>query len=64
MCDCAKKIILEHIGGQPEPIKVKLVKGQKDSYGWEISCAGSKLPDILIQIQAADAALKSQYGTA
>ena len=45
-----------------EPLKIKLAKGQKDSYGWEISCSGDLLPEILSQIRAADAALKAEYG--
>jgi hypothetical protein len=54
---------VEHIyGASVEPIKIKLVKGQKDSYGWEISCAGSDMADILTKLRAADAALKSEWG--
>jgi hypothetical protein len=52
-----------HVHSNAEPLKIKLVKGQKDSYGWEISCAGASLPEILTQIRAADAALKAEWGT-
>ena len=31
-------------------------------YCWEISCAGASLPEILTQLQAADAALKATWG--
>lgn len=55
---------VEHIHRNAEPLKIKLVKGQKDSYGWEISCSGASLPEILTQLQAADAALKKQWGAA
>lgn len=55
---------VEHIHHNAEPLKVKLIKGQRDSYGWEISCSGSELPDILTQIRAADAALKAEFGGA
>jgi hypothetical protein len=53
---------VEHIHRNAEPLKIKLVKGQKDSYGWEISCASASLPEILTQLQAADAALKATWG--
>ena len=60
-----KSFLVEHIfGAQVEPIKIKLVKGQKDSYGWEIGCAGSDMAEILKQIRAADAVLKKEYGGA
>jgi hypothetical protein len=63
MCEQSKNIIVEHIyGNSVEPLKIKLVKGQKDSYGWEISSAGSDMADILMKVRAADAALKSEYG--
>ncbi|MCK9569482.1 hypothetical protein M0R72_11130 [Candidatus Pacearchaeota archaeon] len=52
---------VEHVHRNAETLKIKLVKGQKDSYGWEISCAGASLPEILTQIQAADAALKAEW---
>jgi hypothetical protein len=55
---------VEHIHRNAETLKIKLVKGQKDNYGWEISCAGGELPDILMKIRAADAALKAEYSTA
>lgn len=53
---------VEHIHRNAETLKVKLVKGQKDSYGWEISCAGPTLADILTQVRAADMALRSEWG--
>ena len=55
---------VEHIHRNAEPLKIKLVKGQRDSYGWEISCAGATLPEILAQVRAADAALRAEYGGA
>jgi hypothetical protein len=54
---------VEHVHHNAETLKIKLVKGQKDSYGWEISCAGATLPEILLQVRAADAALKAEWGT-
>jgi hypothetical protein len=55
---------VEHTHRNAEPLKVKLVKGQRDSYGWEISCSGATLGDILSQVRAADMALRSEYGGA
>ena len=45
-----------------EPLKIKLIKGQKESYGWEISCQGSDFADILDKIYLADNVLKNRYG--
>ncbi len=55
---------VEHIHRTAENLKIKLTKGQKASYGWEISCAGASLPDVLSQLRAADAALKAEWGGA
>ena len=46
------------------PLKVKLIKGQKDSYGWEISCSGAEFKDIIEQIKEADKLLKGWCGQA
>ena len=44
-----------------DPIKVKLIKGQKDSYGWEVSAKGNSGPDIIKLIQNLDAELRGKY---
>ena len=54
--------ILHTYGCSPEPLKVKLTKGQKDSYGWEISASGKDISEILSLIRSADQALKAEYG--
>jgi hypothetical protein len=54
---------VEHIHRNAENLKIKLVKNTK-AYGWEISCAGASLPEILSQLRAADSALKSEWGGA
>jgi hypothetical protein len=54
---------VEHVHRNAETMKIKLEKNTK-GYNWEISCAGADLPGILVQIRAADAALKSEWGTA
>jgi len=56
---------ITHIYGcSPEPLKVKLVKGQKDSYGWEISVSGGDFSEMLAQIRLADLRLRAEYGGA
>ena len=44
-----------------DPVKVKLIKGQKDSYGWEISIQGTNNLDIIKSLQEADAELRRKY---
>jgi len=55
--------ISEVLHRNAEPLKIKLIKGQKNSYGWEISCNGADFKDILTKIDEADAILKEHYGT-
>ena len=52
---------VEHVHRNAEPLKIKLEKNTK-GYNWEISSAGASLPEILTQLQAADAALKATWG--
>jgi hypothetical protein len=64
MCDLPKSIIVEHVfGAQAEPLKIKVEKKSK-GYGWEITCTGSDMAEVLSKIRAADAALKKEYGVA
>jgi len=44
-----------------DPIKVKLIKGQKDSYGWEISVQGNSAHDITEKVNRLDLKLRSIY---
>ena len=44
-----------------DPIKVKLIKGQKESYGWEISVQGMDNLNIMREIQLLDAELREKY---
>jgi hypothetical protein len=64
MCEeCAKKIILEHVGNQAEPVKVKLEKNSK-GYNFELSMSG---PDFVTCIKAIDEAnevMKIKFGSA
>jgi hypothetical protein len=54
--------ILHQYGKAPEPAKIKLIKGQKSSYGWEISYSGSDFTEIIQKIKEADDNLKLIYG--
>lgn len=44
-----------------DPIKVKLIKGQKDTYGWEISVQGKDPIDIEQEIALIDSGLREKY---
>ena len=44
-----------------DPIKVKLIKGQKDSYGWEISVQGDDPDKVITEVDAIDQRLRRDY---
>ena len=44
-----------------DPIKVKLIKGQKDTYGFEISVQGNNRDEILAEIASINNALRASY---
>jgi len=44
-----------------DPIKVKLIKGQKESYGWEISIQGNSDSGILAQVKSIDQKLRVDF---
>jgi len=46
---------------QADPIKVKLIKGQKEAYGWEVTIQGSIGVDIIAEIQRIDEILRGTY---
>ena len=46
----------------PPVLRVKLERGQRGSYGWEISAEGAQPMLVQQQIQAIDAWLREQYG--
>jgi hypothetical protein len=53
---------VEHIQGpNPEPYKVKLERGQKGTYAWEISVQGANSAEIIEKIQAVDLMLRRAY---
>jgi hypothetical protein len=64
MCEAdIKRLIVEHeYGKSPEPCKLKLIKGQKNSYGWEISISGQDFLSLIKQADDANELLKAKYG--
>lgn len=44
-----------------DPIKVKLIKGQRDTYSWEISVQGSEKNAILLECLEIDAKLRGDF---
>ncbi len=56
---------VQHIQGpNPEPYNIKVEKGQKGGYAWEIGIKGSDPLTIIDQIKAIDAQLKREFGVA
>lgn len=53
---------VEHIHRNADNLKLKVIKGQKESYGWEISITGSSNLDIIRAIQETDAELRTHFG--
>jgi hypothetical protein len=56
--------IVEHVHrsmSSPEPFRVKVERGQKGGYGWEISVSGDSIGHILDLIASADASLRDSY---
>ena len=45
----------------PEPVRVKLERGQKGGYAWEISVSGPDWEHCLTKIHEANDALISKY---
>lgn len=54
---------VEHIHTSSEPFKIKLERGQKGGYGWEITVSGSEMAHILGVIAATDEELREDYLT-
>jgi len=54
-------MVTEHLHKNADPIKVKLIKGQKDTYGWEISIQGNEGPKAMADALAIDAALRTEF---
>ena len=54
--------LFEVIHRNAEPYKIKLIKGQKDTYGWEITANACTFGCAITLIQAADAMLREKFG--
>ena len=53
---------VQHIyGPNPEPFSLKIERGQKGTYAWEIGIKGSNTSVMLEQIKAIDAQLKKEF---
>ena len=46
---------------EAEPHKVKIIKGQKDTYGWEIGVKGADIDAAIDQAIAGDKRLRQEY---
>jgi len=57
-----EKMIIEHLY-QPQErlVSIKLIKGQKDTYGWEIKAEAKTVVDALNLLKEADESLKEIY---
>ena len=45
-----------------QPVSITLTKGQRQSYGWEISIRGEDVLSVLQRIYVADGKLRARYG--
>lgn len=53
---------IQHVQGpNPEPYSLKVEKGQKGGYAWEISIKGGDIANIIDQIEAIDKQLKARF---
>ena len=52
---------VEHIHRNAENLKVKLIKGQRESYGWEISVQGNERVDLLGELIHIDQLLRGNF---
>ena len=52
-----------HLIKDAEHIKIKLSKGQKDSYGWEITVKGNDYKSMLAEQEKIDGELRAKYGS-
>jgi hypothetical protein len=42
---------------------VKLIKGQKGAYGWEVKAFGNNLNDVIEKVKEANEQLQNQFGS-
>lgn len=56
------KMIVEHLyQPQEKAVSIKLIKGQKDTYGWEVKAEAKTVEDAVALAQKADGKLKEIY---
>ena len=46
-----------------DTIKVKLERGQKGTYAWELTCEGEDVDKVLARLKEADDLLREQYSS-
>lgn len=51
-------------GPSPEPLRIKVERGQKGGYAWEISLSGADETAIIARIKNIDAALYAEFAPA
>jgi hypothetical protein len=55
--------VIEHIYGPiAEPWKIKVEKGQKNTYAWEISYSGKNPMEMISKISEVDKKLRQEFG--
>lgn len=56
----------QHVYHHSEPpgVTVKLERGQRGTYGWEVRATAPTVADALALLEAADTALRQTYGGA
>jgi hypothetical protein len=55
--------IYHHYDKTPQVIKIKLERGQKGTYAWEITADGADLEDVRERIREMDEVLRIMYAT-
>ena len=53
--------VQHNYGPNPEPFSLKIERGQKGTYAWEIGIKGSEPSVMLEQIKAIDTQLKKEF---
>ena len=53
---------IHHIYDKDDTIKVKLEKGQKGTYAWEITYEAEGTPSVIARIKEADTMLREGFG--
>ena len=46
---------------QAQPYHIKLVKGQRDAYGWEITIYGTDMNTIIEELKGVDEKMKDSF---